>query len=48
MGSGCIHSSILVLGTNWSGQLHAPAALTLAKEPLIAIGYEVQWVPEPV
>jgi hypothetical protein len=40
MGSGCIHSSILDLGTSWSGQIYAPAALTPAKKSLISIGYE--------
>jgi len=31
-----------------SGQLHAPAALPLDKEPLVPIGYEAGWIPEPV
>jgi hypothetical protein len=31
-----------------SGQLHAPAALPPGKEPVIRIGYEVGWTPEPV
>jgi hypothetical protein len=30
-----------------SGQLHAPAALPLEKEPPVLIGYEVGWAPEP-
>jgi hypothetical protein len=30
-----------------SGQLHVPAALPPGKEPLIPIGYEAGWVPEP-
>jgi hypothetical protein len=31
-----------------SGQLHALAALPPRKEPLIPIGLEVGWTPEPV
>jgi hypothetical protein len=31
-----------------SGQLHAPAALPLGKEPPLAIGQEAGWTPEPV
>jgi hypothetical protein len=31
-----------------SGQLHATAALTPGKEPLLPVGYEVEWVPEPI
>jgi hypothetical protein len=31
-----------------SGQLHAPAALTPVKEPLVPIGWEAGWDPEPV
>jgi hypothetical protein len=31
-----------------SGQLHAPAALPPGKEPLVPIGYEAGWAPEPV
>jgi len=31
-----------------SGQLHAPAALLLGKEPLVPIGWEAEWAPEPV
>jgi hypothetical protein len=27
------------------GQLHAPAALPLEKEPPVPIGYEVGWTP---
>jgi len=30
------------------GQLHAPAALPLRKEPLISIGWETGWSPELV
>jgi hypothetical protein len=30
-----------------SGQLHAAAALPPGKEPLVTIGYEAGWVPEP-
>jgi len=30
-----------------SGQLHAQAALLLGKEPLVPIGQEVGWAPEP-
>jgi len=30
-----------------SGQLHAPAALPPGKEPLVPIGYEAGWAPEP-
>jgi hypothetical protein len=30
-----------------SGQLHAPAALPLGKEPLVPIGQEAGWAPEP-
>jgi len=31
-----------------SGQLHAPAALPLGKEPLVPTEYEAGWDPEPV
>jgi hypothetical protein len=31
-----------------NGQLHAPAALSTGKEPLIPIVYEVGWTPEPM
>jgi hypothetical protein len=31
-----------------SGQLHAPVALPPEKEPLVPIGYETGWIPEPV
>jgi hypothetical protein len=31
-----------------SGQLHAPIALSPAKEPPVPIGYKVVWTPEPV
>jgi hypothetical protein len=31
-----------------SGQLHAPAALPPGKEPLVPIGQEAGWAPEPV
>jgi hypothetical protein len=31
-----------------SGQLHVPASLPPGKEPLVPIGYEVGWAPEPV
>jgi len=31
-----------------SGQLHAPAALSLGKETLISTGYEAGWVLEQV
>jgi hypothetical protein len=31
-----------------SGQLHASAILLPEKEPLVPIGYEAEWVPEPV
>jgi len=30
-----------------SGQLHAPAALRPGKQPLVPIGYEAEWAPEP-
>jgi hypothetical protein len=30
-----------------SGQLHAPAALPPGKKPLVPIGYEAGWAPEP-
>jgi hypothetical protein len=30
-----------------SGQLHAPAALPPGKEPLVSIGQEAGWAPEP-
>jgi hypothetical protein len=30
------------------GQLYTPAALPPAKEPLVPIGYEAGWDPEPV
>jgi hypothetical protein len=30
-----------------SGQLHSPAALPPGKEPLVPIGYEAGWAPEP-
>jgi hypothetical protein len=29
-----------------SGQLHAPAALTPGKEPLLPIGQKAGWAPE--
>jgi hypothetical protein len=29
------------------GQLHAPAVLPPAKEPLVPIGQEAGWAPEP-
>jgi hypothetical protein len=31
-----------------SGQLHGPAALPAGKEPLVHIGYEPEWIPEPI
>jgi hypothetical protein len=31
-----------------SDQLNAPAALAPWKEPLVAVGYEAGWAPEPV
>jgi hypothetical protein len=31
-----------------SGQLHEPAALPPGKEPLVPIGWEAGWAPEPV
>jgi hypothetical protein len=31
-----------------SGQLHALANLLPGKEPLVSIGYEAGWAPEPV
>jgi hypothetical protein len=31
-----------------SFQLHAPAALLAGKEPLVPIGEEAAWAPEPV
>jgi hypothetical protein len=31
-----------------SGQLHAAVALPPGKEPLVPIGYEAGWAPEPV
>jgi len=31
-----------------SGQLHAPTALPPGKEPLVPIGCETGWAPEPV
>jgi len=34
-GNGGTVSRILDVGTRWSGQLHAPAALTPGKEPLV-------------
>jgi len=30
-----------------SGQLHAPAALSPVKEPLVPIGQEAGWAPKP-
>jgi hypothetical protein len=30
-----------------SGQLHAPAALPPGKKPLVPIGQEAGWAPEP-
>jgi hypothetical protein len=30
-----------------SGQLHAPAALLLGKDPLVPVGFEAGWAPEP-
>jgi hypothetical protein len=39
----------LDLGTSWRcGQLHAPATLPPGKEPLVPIGQEAGWAPEPV
>jgi len=31
-----------------SGQLHAPAALSPGKEPLVSIVQEAGWAPEPL
>jgi hypothetical protein len=31
-----------------NGQLHAPSALLPGKEPLVSIGQEAGWAPEPV
>jgi hypothetical protein len=31
-----------------TGKLHAPAALPPGKEPLVHIGSEARWAPEPV
>jgi hypothetical protein len=31
-----------------NGQLHTLAALPPGKEPLIPIGYEAEWAPDPV
>jgi hypothetical protein len=31
-----------------SGQLHAPAALPPGKKPLVSIGWEAGWAPEPL
>jgi hypothetical protein len=31
-----------------SGQLHVPAALSPGKEPLLALGEETGWAPEPI
>jgi hypothetical protein len=31
-----------------SGQIHAPAALTLEKEFQVPIGLEAAWAPEPI
>jgi hypothetical protein len=49
-GSGGITPRILDLGTNMemSGQLHAPAALSPRKDPLVPIGQEAGWDPESV
>jgi hypothetical protein len=41
------HSSTSALFMEMSGQLHAPAALPPEKEPLILIGQEAVWAPEP-
>jgi len=30
-----------------SGQVHAPAALSPVKGPLVPIGQEAKWTPEP-
>jgi hypothetical protein len=39
----------LELGTSWRvGQLYAPAALSLGKEPPVPIGWEAMWAPKPV
>jgi hypothetical protein len=48
--SGGIAPHILDLGIKMevSGQLHAPATLLLGKEPLVPVGYEAGWAPEPV
>jgi hypothetical protein len=47
-GDGSIAPGILDLGTRWSGQFHAPTALPPGKEPLVPIGKEAVWGPEPV
>jgi hypothetical protein len=47
-GSGGIAPPVLVSALDGSGQLHAPAALASAKEPLVSIEYEARWAPESV
>jgi hypothetical protein len=42
---GCIDLHFLHFDTSCSGQLHAPAALPLMKQPPVPIGYEVGWTP---
>jgi len=31
-----------------SGQLHAPAALQMGKQPPVTFGYKAEWAPETV
>jgi hypothetical protein len=38
----------LDIGTSWSGQIHAPTALTPGEEATVPIGYEAGWAPEPI
>jgi hypothetical protein len=46
MGEWMYRSHFLDLGTNWRcGQLHAPVALPLGKEPPVPIREEVGWTP---
>jgi hypothetical protein len=48
LGRGGIAQRILDLGTRWRCQLHSLVALPPGKQPLVPIGWEAWWAPEPV
>jgi hypothetical protein len=48
MGEWRYSSTILDLDTRWSGQLHAPAALSPGKKPPVPVEEEAGRTPEPV